>query len=159
MTARTTVFPSPRPSDSLRGSSIYQLIAPMPLQIDIAMFDTYVRLPVAELAQITPWHLQSGMDEDPLEDSQSENTLSGFTEWAAGTQRVLSLGWDWTFDRESKQLTAHWNSLRTNIMVVKDGGEDLGREGTRLCIANLMTTAGWESATASALGLPWSAPH
>ena len=123
------------------------------------MFDTYVRLPVADLAGIIPWHLQSGVDEDPLETSDSENTLSGFTEWAAGTQRALSMGWDWTFDRESRRLTAHWNTLRTNVMVISEGGADLGGENTRTCIADLMTTVGWESVTANALGLPWCAPH
>lgn len=123
------------------------------------MFDTFVRLPVADLAGIAPWHLQSGVDDGPAEGSASHGTLSGFTEWAAGSQRVLSMGWDWTFDRESRRLTAHWNTLRTNIMVINDGGSDLGREGTRTCIANLMSNVGWESVTASALGLPWPAPH
>jgi hypothetical protein len=154
-----TTRASPSPSDPPHGSPLPRPSAPVPSQIDIAMFDTYVRLPVADLAGTKPWHLQSGVDEDPLETADSDGTLNGFTEWAAGNQPVLSMGWDWTFDRESRLLTAHWHTLRTNIMVVNDGGADLGREGTRTCIADLMTTVGWESATAHALGLPWSAPH
>ncbi len=125
------------------------------------MFDAYVRILVDDLARIQPSHLQSGADDPPLDASGPDGgtPLGGYTEWVADAPRTLSMGWDWSFDLGSRQLTALWHTLRTNIMVVDAAGGDLGRERTQSCIADLMNSVHWEAATAEAVGLPGPASH
>jgi len=129
---------------------------PSPSVTSQVMFDAHVRLRLDELKRIEPWHLHSGADVDPFGTGPPDPgvALDGYTEWAADATRTLSMGWDWTFDPETRQLTGLWRTLRTNIMVVDDAGVDLGRERTQQCIADLMGSRNWEATTAEAVGLP-----
>jgi hypothetical protein len=120
------------------------------------MFDAYVRIPLDELRRIEPWHLDSGVDLDATGAGPPDPgaPVDGYTEWAADAPRTLSMGWDWQFDPDKRQLTALWHTLRTNIMVVDGAGTDFGRERTRQCIAELIGGIDWQTQAAEAVGLP-----
>jgi Domain of unknown function (DUF4902) len=116
----------------------------------IIMFDVHVRLRIEDLASLPVEHIYSELEEAGGE----TGLISGFTEWRAQATRLVSCGWDWTYESASAQLSAQWSSLRTNLMVVDDAGQDMGVECARLCLARLMTHARWERVVAGELGLP-----
>ncbi len=104
-------------------------------------------------------HLYTEWDDPVFGESTSSGVASGYTEWSTPNRTPsLSFSWDWTYDRQSQRLEGHWRSLRTNLCIVGPGGQDLGEEGTRLCVARLATRAQWERAIASALGVALAMP-
>ena len=119
------------------------------------MFDAYVRMIIDDLQALVPKHLHSETDPDgpDLDADELAGRVQGFTEWTIAGPRWLSLGWDWTFDVDSRLLLAQWNTLRTNLMVTNEAGDDMGADCTRLCIARLMARVHWEHTTAQVLGL------
>ena len=110
---------------------------------DLPMFDAYVRLRLGELHAIQPRHVCSGTDVGPELALRRDDTLTGFTEWADDSARVLSIGWDWSLHASSPWPVAHWATLRTNIMLTGDEGGDLGPEWTQRCVADRMSRVDW----------------
>jgi hypothetical protein len=119
-------------------------------------FDIHVRMNVDHLRQLTQEHLYSEIEDVTVEDSHE--VLSGYTEWRAASdqKRDLSFAWDWTYQRDAATFLAQWSSLRTNLRLVGELGEDLAAERMQACIAQIMIKARWDSSVASHLGLPVS---
>ena len=128
------------------------------------MFDPHVKLGIAAAGELAPAHLYSKADADSAspDDPRGAGAVAavtrGVTEWVAQADRQVSFGWDWEYDPNSRRLLGLWHTLRTNLKVVDDEGQDLGDSVTRLCAARLMTRAQWERALGEALGLPVSLP-
>ncbi len=122
------------------------------------MLDIYVRLHIDDLRELRTSHLYSELENGLELDEPDAALLRGFTEWSAPAERVLSFGWDWSFDPEAGVMLGEWASLRTNLMVIDDAGLDMGQDCTRLCVARLMTRARWERAVATSLALPLRMP-
>ena len=117
----------------------------------LPMFDTYVRLRLGELHAIQPRHLHSGTDDGAVLALRRDDTLTGFTEWASDGARALSMGWDWSLAANSPWPVAHWDTLRTNIMLTGDEGTDLGTEWTQCCVAERMSRVDWAAAVVESL--------
>ncbi|WP_326542877.1 DUF4902 domain-containing protein [Pseudorhodoferax sp.] len=118
------------------------------------MYDPLIRLRAERLQEIHVAHLHSEQDDGAEPAGMRVQETSGYTEWATPEHLpALSFGWDWTYDRRSRRLQAHWTSLRTNLRVVDVAGDDLGDECIRLCVARIMTRACWERVVAQSLGL------
>lgn len=119
--------------------------------------DPLIRKRVDELQSLNATHLYSEID--PEAGAQAAGELYGTTEWATPERSgALSFSWDFSHDAKSQRLTGHWHTLRTNLRVVGDEGEDLGDECTRLCVARLMTRACWEHVVGDALALALAMP-
>jgi hypothetical protein len=119
------------------------------------MFDVYIRVRPEALKGVRLSHLQSSVDQEAGDAAAARGAgaVTGFTEWIACADRTLSVGWDWTFDPVSGSLTADWQTLRTNIMLVGEDGRDLGRQQTRQALSHLAAATPWPVAVAQDCGL------
>lgn len=123
------------------------------------MLDPFIRLQAGDMQDLQVAHIFSDWDEPVSAAGAPSGVASGYTEWSAPQRSPsLSFSWDWTYDRQSRRLEAHWRSLRTNLMVVGPDGAELGDECTRLCAARLLTRARWELGIADALGIALAMP-
>lgn len=110
------------------------------------MFDAYVRTSALEVAQLRPEHCFSEVDaDDALEAMRASNALKGTTEWIIPASRTITLAWEWSYDREARQVLADWESLRTNLMITHNGGIDQGPTITQWMVEALMSKVGWDT--------------
>ncbi len=111
------------------------------------MFDAYVRTSALEVAQLQPEHCFSEVDTDDVnvEALQAPNALKGTTEWIIPASRIITLAWEWSYDREARQVLADWESLRTNLMITHNGGIDQGPTITQWMVEALMSKVGWDT--------------
>ena len=125
------------------------------------MFDPRIKLDIAAAGALVPVHTYSTPDPEPpgAEGGTATVITRGVTEWVADAERQVSFGWDWEYDPGSRRLQGLWHTLRTNLVVVDDEGQELGESCTRLCAARLMTRAHWEKVLGVALGLPVALPN
>jgi hypothetical protein len=118
--------------------------------------DGYVRLPEQALAHVQLVHVQSGLDDELLEELRAEDVdavRAGYTEWQrarlAGSA-YLSVGWDWYLDRASGALLIAWGDVRSNLMCVDERGADLGMAETAQRLIRRLALLNWPSAVARA---------
>lgn len=110
--------------------------------------DGYVRTTLAHLKTHTLSHLVSGLDEDcPLlcADGATPTAITGYAEFVAAGPPALTLGWDW-------QMTVTGGAVglqrvgepRSNIMLLRDDGVDLGAGASALLLQSLVDGLRWQ---------------
>jgi hypothetical protein len=107
--------------------------------------DFYVRQNVQQLFGLKLELLHAQLDEysDPIELDDIAGECLGYAEWVGGGTPVVSIGWDWVSAPEgSIRLLA--DSLRTNLMLVDEQGQDLGAEVTAAWILRRVSDMPWQ---------------
>jgi len=117
--------------------------------------DSYVRVPVSSLLDVSFIHLLSALDE-----SRSDSTLfvtdvctiSGYTEWITATTPAITIGWDWEQTvRNSAPDYVRVGNPRTNLMLLDDRECDLGYDASAVLLGSLIDTLFWQEAVNQAI--------
>lgn len=113
--------------------------------------DGYIRLSSAQLEAIPLTHLISGLDEDGAMAGAGGATttlITGYTEWVAGDNPAITLGWDWQMTTEGAAVRLlRVGQPRSNLMLLGEGGADLGYQATGSALCVLVDAFGWEQQT------------
>lgn len=115
------------------------------------MFDARLQFSISEFYELHLTHLYSDI-ESPRHPDADQLLIHGFTEWTAASVRVLSFGWDWTFNPTLTLFHADWDSLRTNVVVLGAAGREMDPTLTRKCVAERMAECHWTLSVAEVLG-------
>lgn len=117
--------------------------------------DYYVRLSREELDRLPFTHLYTGGADDLEADGVCMVALAGeigITEWCAYYgSATLSVGWDWIRAANGCLVMANPLAIRTNVMLVNERCEDLGRRHTLAHLALSMDRMAWERVVAGIL--------
>jgi hypothetical protein len=118
----------------------------------VASGDGYIRMSFKRLALLQFVHVTSACDQTVLAELLAEAVpagAAGYTEWIGKTAPVVSLGWDWYCDDDSRHCLLI-NEVRSNIMLVDSQGKDLGMRRSAHLIASWLGALEWQSAVLAA---------
>lgn len=121
------------------------------MRVITMLLDARLRFSISEFHELHLTHLYSDI-ESPWHPDGAQLLIHGFTEWTAASVRVLTFGWDWTFNPTLALFHANWDSLRTNVIVLGAAGRETDSTWTRKCVAERMTECHWTSNVEQALG-------
>lgn len=117
--------------------------------------DYYIRLSREELDRLSLTHLYTEVDEDPRHGAGNgkAGVSGGVTEWCAyhGPDKV-SIGWDWVRTPSGQLSLVNPLAIRTNVMLVDERSEDLGRRHTLAQLVLSIGRTAWEREAARCLG-------
>ncbi len=107
--------------------------------------DFYLRVSLEQLRSLRFALVLCGVDED--DDSElapdAQAAQAGYTEWASDQRPSHSIGWDWVSLPQGGLLALRRHSIRTNLMLLTEGGEDAGRAATEEAIEALIAEWDW----------------
>lgn len=117
--------------------------------------DGYLRIPMKQLLSIPLSHLFSQLGDwhntTPNKES-SVTEICGFTEWVSDTIPAISISWDWSLQTSSPPPRyAISGEPFSNLMLISEGGEDLGPLVTNHYLLKLINKLGWENETAQSI--------
>jgi hypothetical protein len=112
--------------------------------------DGYIRVLENKLDEIQLLHLCSGRDDALTAELNSANPsilVAGFTEWSFSErhrQPVLSVAWDWYLERIDSMPDIYGTDVRSNMMIVRSTGEDVGPMATAQKLLVLIQRIEWQ---------------
>lgn len=121
--------------------------------------DFYVRMREAHFECMPLQHLQSELERrgeetyDCTWEGASASEFCGCTEWLALADPPVSLGWDWVL-LPSGDVHLNPHSIRTNLMLVDDDGQDLGLAHSAEAVRRRVESSGWQRVVLAALQNP-----
>ena len=104
--------------------------------------DFYLRVSLDQLRSLRFALVLCGVDEDD-EGELAPDAQAGYTEWASDQRPSHSIGWDWVSVPQGGLLALRRHSIRTNLMLLTEGGEDAGRAATEEAIEALIAEWDW----------------
>ena len=110
--------------------------------------DSFIRVPLSGLLDISFIHLLSALDEaHPDSTSFATNvcTISGYTEWITATTPAITIGWDWEQTiRNSVSNYVRVGNPRSNLMLLDLKERDLGYDASACLLGSLIDTLLWQ---------------
>lgn len=109
--------------------------------------DGYIRITRSALAQVQLTHFFSAEERaDCIAAPTNAPTHFGYTEWVSQDQPTVSLGWDWSLTWIDHQPYCRTLLVpRSNIMLINDQGDDLGRAYTADALLSYISGLPWDS--------------
>ena len=109
--------------------------------------DGYIRLSSSEIELIPFYHLASEVmlsskKRGRLNDTEEE--ISGISEWVSKTFPMVSISWDWRLDYSKRPIGYNMIGLPySNVMLCDKSRKDIGVDITRNWLSEFVKTLNW----------------
>lgn len=116
--------------------------------------DGYIRLSLANLAELPFIHLESTSDPDFCNELLAhtiQTRVAGFSEYRSDTTPAISLGWSWYVHSPSNRLLLAPEAVRSNVMLIDIHGYDVGAITTSGLLGTWLAVFDWQSSVRSKL--------
>lgn len=118
--------------------------------------DFYVRSGELHFQRMLLRHVQSELEltneASPSHESEgaSASVLCGCSEWVTESDPPITAGWDWAVTA-SGDVLLNRHSVRTNLMLVDENGNDLGHVVSIAAVVRRIEQLPWQHSALSAL--------
>lgn len=111
------------------------------------------RIYVPQLLDLRLYHLISGLDDDCTEHVRlvcgQSLAISGYTEWLAHHDPLITIGWDWRVTTQASPVTyLRYGLFRTNIVLINKDEKKLGEQATQDFVGQFIDDFDWHTLVA-----------